>query len=260
MKAQDVVDYVWSIAPNPEWGAENVYEWGSAQSDVTGIAVAWWITTDMLEEMARLGLNLGLTHEKTTYPLWTFRWGPLPPQDELRANRRIQALAERHAITVHRFHSNLDLADWGMPKALIAQLDWQDYPVDWSRGVPVVTLPPQALGEVVASVKARMGLPFVRYDGDPARVVSRIALAWGGLCQLWSPAACVSPLDPDVILGGDIIDGVVRFNREQGYATIDAMHHATEMAAMELLCDKLRKRFLDMAIHYFSNSMPWAVA
>ena len=61
-------------------------------------------------------------------------------------------------------HSNIDKAAWGMPRALFARLGWQGFPTDWSRGVPVVTLPPRTLRALVEEVKAKLGLPFVRYD------------------------------------------------------------------------------------------------
>src|SRR5690606_1280398 len=124
---------------------------------------------------------------------------------------------------------------WGMPHALVEQLGWQDYPADWSRGVPVVTHPPVRLVELVDEIKAKLRLPFVRYDGDDQRIVSRVALAWGGLMFSWCAAMAPYPLGFDVIVGGDVIDGQVRMGRMEGWAVIDAFHHATEMKAMEHL-------------------------
>lgn len=260
VKIQTIVDYVFEIAPNPSFGNENIYEFGNGDAEVNAVGIAWWITSAMLEDFARRGITLGLTHERTVYDTDTaFKWGKACATDELEVNRRFAALVAEHGITIHRFHSNLDVAPWGMPHALLEQLGWSDYPADWSRGVPVIEHPPVTFGELIDEVKSRMGLPFARYDGDVSRTVSRIALPWGGICQWWNGAAAAAPLGFDVMIGGDVIDGVVRLAREQNWCVIDAFHHATEMPAMQRLGEKLRERFTDLDVRYYENTMPWAV-
>ena len=258
---QDVVDYIFSIAPNPSWAEENIYEFGSGRDDLTGIGVAWWIDSAMLEDFAAKSLNLGITHERVIYDVpRQYCWGTPCRTDDLEANQRIARLVQEHHIAIHRFHSNLDLVDWGMPRALIDRLGWSSYPSDWSRGVPVVTVPETTLGQLMNDIKKRLKLPFLRYDGDLSRPVRQIGLAWGGLCQWWTAAACVAPLGVDVIVGGDIIDGVVRLCREQGWCIVDAMHHATELPAMQILTRKLRTRFPGVPVHMYENTAPWQVA
>jgi putative NIF3 family GTP cyclohydrolase 1 type 2 len=258
--AGEVVDYIFEIAPNPSHAWENVYLFGGAATPVRGIAVAWWITLDIVEEMARSGLTLGISHERVIFETGNrFVWGTLPEQDEIHAHRRLKELTDRHGLAIHQMHSNIDKVAWGMPHALLARLEWQDSPADWSRGVPVIEIPPKPLRELVREVKEKLGLPFVRYDGDPDRVVSRIALPWGGLCQGYGGPLCPSPLGFDVVMGGDIIDGVVRLARAQGWAVVDAMHHATEMDAMRVLADKLRARFAGVEVRFFENDSPWCV-
>lgn len=261
MKIQTVIDYVFEIAPNPPFGDENIYEFGDGTGEVTGLGVAWWITSPMLEDFVRKGYQLGLSHERVIYDVpQDYLWGTPCTTEELETNQNIARLAHENGITIHRFHSNLDLVEWGMPKALFRQLGWENCATDWSRGVPVVEIEPIALGDLIAHVKSRLKLPFVRYDGDLQRVVRRIGVPWGGLCQWWTGPACVAPLGFDVLMGGDIIDGVVRLAREQDWAVMDVMHHATELAALEILVDKLRARFPELSIEYYENSMPWAVA
>lgn len=260
LRANDIVDFVWRIAPNPDFGVENAFELGDGETEVRGIGVPWWIDGEMLDDFVRRGLTLGLTHERVLYDLpAAYPWGEIPPAAALRPNRRIPELCRRHGIAVHRFHSNIDLAAWGMPRALMDQLGWSGYPIDWSRRVPVVEHPPVTLGALIDEVKAKLRLPFVRYDGDPARTVRRIAAAWGGLGQQWRGAACATPLGFDVLLSGDVIDGVVRLAREEGWAVVDAFHHATELAAMRRLADKVRTHFPSGPVWYYENTMPWAV-
>jgi putative NIF3 family GTP cyclohydrolase 1 type 2 len=261
MKIQQIVDYVFEIAPNPDWGTENVYEFGNGDREVSAVGVAWWITTDMLEQFAKRGINLGLTHERSYFTkLGSFAWGPTIDPQTMRSNLRMKELTDRHGITIHRFHSNIDLVpDWGIPHGLLDQLGWRNFEADWSRGVPVIVHPPVTLAELVDEIKEKLRLPFVRYDGDDSRVVSRIALAWGGIAFSWCAAMAPYPLGFDVLLGGDIIDGQVRMGRMEGWAVIDAFHHATEMRGMANLARKLRDRFPGLQVHDFENNMPWRV-
>ena len=261
MLAQEVMDYVFEIAPNPSHAWENVFLTGDGSTEVKGVAVAWWITEDILKDMTERGLTLGLSHERAIYELpERFVWGELIPSDEIPANRRFRETCAAHAIAVHQVHSNIDKAAWGMPRALLARLGWDEHPADWSRGIPVVELPTRTLIETVLEVKDKLDLSFVRYDGDPERAVSRVAVPWGGICQGWAGAVAASPLGFDVVLGGDIIDGVVRLARAEGWAVIDAMHHATEMDAMRILADKLRQRFPDVEVRFYENTTPWRLA
>ena len=84
-------------------------------------------------------------------------------------------------------------------------------------------------------------------------------MAWGGLGQQWLGAACAAPLSVDVVVAGDVIDGVVRLAREEGWSVVDAFHHATELEAMRRLAQKVHERFPHVPVRYFENSMPWAV-
>jgi putative NIF3 family GTP cyclohydrolase 1 type 2 len=262
LRAQEVVDYVFEIAPNPSHAWENVFLFGDGDTPVGGVAAAWWITLDILHDMARRGLTLGLTHERVIFELpERFVWGSLPKTDEVLANRDFSRVTRRYGIAIHQMHSNVDKASWGMPRALLDRLGWQGYPADWSCGVPVATLtPPRRLAELVREVKEKLCLPFVRYDGDPERVIARVAVPWGGLCQGYGGPLCPSPLGFDAVLGGDVIDGVVRLARAQGWAVVDAMHHATEMDAMRVLAEKLRQRFPAVETRFYANDPPWRVA
>ena len=69
IKAQQIIDFVWEIAPNPIWAHENIFQFGDASVEVSGVAVAWWIDSHMLADMARNGFQLGLSHERVIYDL-----------------------------------------------------------------------------------------------------------------------------------------------------------------------------------------------
>jgi len=257
--AQDIVDYVFEIAPNPAGRVENVYQHGDGSDAVSGVGVAWWLTADILEDMGRAKQNLGLTHETVFFPTPRgFSWGPAPDsEDAIPANRRVRDVLKRHGITVHRFHSNIDSAEWGIPRMLLKKLGWDRYPTEWLQDVPVVELPPRSLAALVEEVRTKLELPFVRWDGDPDRSVSRVGLPFGGMCQGWGGAMCPAGAGIDALIGGDVIDGIVGLARTEGWAVIDAMHHATEMPGLEALAARIGLRFPAIPVRFYPNASPW---
>jgi putative NIF3 family GTP cyclohydrolase 1 type 2 len=258
IRAGDIVDFVFQIAPNPSWGTENIFEAPGPDRVVTGIGIAWLINAAFLSQFPSMGLSMAISHETIRFDVPTnYKWGTPIPTDEVPSNRRVTAMCKDLNIAVHRFHSNIDLVEWGMPHAVIDQMGWTDDPQDWSRGVPVIQIKPVTLGTLAIQFRERMGIPFVRYHGDLSRTVSRVALAWGGLCQNWVGATCALPLGFDVLVGGDIIDGVTRFAREHQFAVLDAMHHATEWQAMRILGHKIAERFPGLKVVEFDNGSPW---
>ena len=79
MRAQEIIDFVLSIAPEPDHAWENVFLFGDGDIEVSGIAVSWWLTLDQVERMAEQGMNLGLSHERVVFEMPSrFVWGILP--------------------------------------------------------------------------------------------------------------------------------------------------------------------------------------
>jgi putative NIF3 family GTP cyclohydrolase 1 type 2 len=260
MTGQQIVDFVFEIAPNPSWADENIFEFGDGSQEVTAVGVAWWITSDIMRGLGEGGFQLGLTHERVIYDLTArYPWGQTLPAEDLAVNQRVAEIAARHRLSIHRFHSNLDLASWGIGRSVLEQLGWDRYPTDRSRGVPVVTIEPMSLRSLVDQVKAQLDLPFIRYDGDLDRIIRRVTVPWGGMCASWDAAACASPLGFDAIVGGDISDGLVRFARENGWAVVAGLHHATEAEGMRRLAQRLKELFPDLRVRFFENSHPWSV-
>jgi len=224
----------------------------------TEIAGKIYQNTAIIERMVEQDLNFGISHERITVELpERFVWGVLPDQKEIPTNIKLKEITEKHNLAIHQFHSNIDKAAWGMPVALLENLGWQDYPADWNVGIPVVTIPEIRLKDLVAHLKKALDVPFIRYDGDDNKIIKRIAISWGGLCQGYSGFVCPHPLGIDAIMGGDILDGVVRIARDTDVAVIDAWHHRTEMDAMRVCAEKLRAKFPDLNVVFFENDVPW---
>ncbi len=260
MKIQDAVDYVFEIAPNPDGMTENKYLFRREDTECRGIGVAWWLTSEIISDMHANGINLGFCHEPVFFEgleYKPFLWGPTPTEAEFAPNFKLKKLLEQTGVTVHRFHSNLDKADFGMIPALLNRLGWDNYPRVYAGDLPCVTLPEQTLKSLAEELKNKLQLPYIKYDGDPDRIVSKAVIAWGGLCQFWGGPMCASLLAPDVIIGGDIIDGVVRIGREMDLPVIDALHCATEMDGMAALAEKLQLKFDGIPVKFYRNRIPF---
>lgn len=260
MEIREIIKHIFEMAPNPEGMKENDYLCGDGSNDVSGIGVAWWITSEILQDMSNNGLNLGLCHEPILFEgleSKPFVWGPTPDEKDFKPNIKINAILRKTRITVHRFHSNLDKAPFGMVPALLKRLEWENYPIRYAGDVPLVTLPRKPLKDLALELKSKLNLPYVKFDGKPERTVSNAVILWGGLCQFWGGPMCASLLEPDVIIGGDIIDGVVRICHENGWAVIDALHCATEMDGMKALTRMLQQRYPDLTVRFYPNPIPF---
>ena len=72
MKAQDVQDYLRSLAGEWQYPADTVdtFKAGDPSAEVRGIAVGWMSYTWALQRALELGCNVFITHEPTYYNHW----------------------------------------------------------------------------------------------------------------------------------------------------------------------------------------------
>lgn len=97
----------------------------------------------------------------------------------------------------------------------------------------VGTLPrPATLAAFAADVAGRLGAPGVRFSGDAAARVERVAVCGGSGASLW-PAALRA--GAQVLVTGDVKHHAALDAASAGLAVIDAGHAATERAAVDCL-------------------------
>lgn len=119
---------------------------------------------------------------------------------------------------------------------------------------------PLTLDVLAERIAQDLPAPHVRVVGDPAAVVSRVAIC-GGAGDSLIPAALAS--GADVYLTGDLRHHVSLDARELGLSLIDVGHHASEVAAMPAFIEALR---LDAARYGLAapvlasqvNTSPWS--
>lgn len=159
------------------------------------------------------------------------------------------ATAAREQIAIVCAHTNLDKAENGLndyfarhigvacTHALVPDprdLDRQDNRTGFGRiGHPAS---PATLARLVDDIKTRLGIPFVRVVGDMERMVEKIALCTGSGGSM-IPEFIKS--GADLYITGDIKYHDARLVEEHGRALIDVGHFASEIAAKDLLSDRM---------------------
>lgn len=260
----DVNRFIFSIAPDPipAHESENVYALGDPQTPCTGVCVAWWPGPQTLCGAAAAGLNLIITHED---PLFELPKLPLranrmrvPDKFTVLANRERLRIAAEHKLVVHRHHWNIDCADWGIIASFLDQMGWKDRVVHHENITWIIELPPTPIEQVVAHVKAKLGIPFARVASpSPQHVARRIGIAPGGYGQTTMYVAAFHALGCDTVILGDMIHGCAKFATECGMAVIDCLHHAGEEPGLRVLADKIAERFPSLPVRFFNELVPW---
>lgn len=108
------------------------------------------------------------------------------------------------------------------------------------------TLPrPVPFGELVQTVKARLGIDHAQFAGDAAATVERLGIACGSAAEFLHDAR---RLGCQALLTGEARFHAALEARELGLGLILAGHYATEQPAMRQLADALSKQFADLTV------------
>lgn len=149
-------------------------KWGNPETVVTGMAVTFMGTYEVLRRAAERGLNFVMTHEPVFY-------NHMDDKQRLAGDAVFAAkcaLMEQKGLVVWRFH---DYPHAQRPDAILAgmteALGWKAYQ---SRDdAHLFELPETTLGELAGMLKGRLGAAVVRGVGRQEMRVRRVALSPG---------------------------------------------------------------------------------
>jgi putative NIF3 family GTP cyclohydrolase 1 type 2 len=216
---------------------------GDPNQKVTGIVTTFQANMAVIQKTISLGANFIITHEPTFY-------SHLDDVSGLKNNtvyRTKRKLIDDHGIVIWRFHDywHRHQPD-GIMMGLISTLGWESYLNDGKR--PVFTLPETTVGNLITTVKNKLGCKTVRVVGDPDIICSSIALSPGSPGPEWQ-MALLDDDDIDVLLTGEVHEWeIAEFARDavlQGRqkALVLLGHANSEEAGMAYLVDWLRPKF-----------------
>lgn len=149
-------------------------KWGDAERVVTGVAVTFMGTYEVLERAAARGLNFVISHE----PIF---WHHTDDKGRMAGDKVFGAkcaLMERKGLVLWRFH---DYPHAQRPDAILEgmteALGWKGY--QSRENAHLFELPETSLGELAGRLKAALGATVVRGVGRPEMRVRRVALSPG---------------------------------------------------------------------------------
>ncbi|NLI20754.1 MAG: hypothetical protein GX418_04320 [Clostridiales bacterium] len=219
MTVREIIDGVIAktgVAPLPQDQTCDHLMAGDPDMEVHQIATTFMATAEVIRKAAALGADLIITHEPTWFTgADDTAW--LAGDAVYEAKRRL--LAET-GIAVWRFHDHMhrDPQD-GIFTGFDLEMGWEPYrlpveecPAFYGRrhNKGFYRLPRTTLGELADALKAKLAMPVMRFIGDPASPVERVALMPGGgslgLGSEHMPMDWMREANLDVILCGEVTE------------------------------------------------------
>lgn len=245
----EILDFVETLAPESmkmDWDNVGLLL-GSRAKPVTKILVALDPFEDVAREAADWGAELIVTH----HPLF-FR--PARNLTDESGVGRTALLLAAHGISAINAHTNLDCAPDGVNDVLARTLGLENIRIITPSGVTeegrewgllrMGTVPEQSLDAFLATVKAALHCPGLRYT-QGGKSVHRVAVG-GGACADGMAEALTAGCDTFVT--ADVKHNQYLEARAMGINLMDAGHYATENVVCGPLARQLAQRFPQLRV------------
>lgn len=254
---QQVIDLIVKAVPNsPFPQTVDTIKAGSGDQKITGIVTTMFATCEVITEAAKLGANFIIAHEPTFY-------SHTDVTDWLSNSDVYQYkldLLNKNKMTVWRCHDYVhSLRPDGVMEGVLKQLDWKKYSDANMPGL--LSMPPASLEKLIAEMKSKLGIAELRYIGDPAQVVKKVALmpgAAGGRAQI----SVIRNANPDLLVVGEISEWetaeYVRDARFMGKPTALVVlgHALSEEPGSEWMAGWLGPQLTGIPIHHIAAKNP----
>lgn len=230
---------------------------GDPSTSVTGIAVTFLDTMDVLREADRRGLNLVITHEPTFYnhldDTAFFANDPV--------YREKLAFIQQHHMVVFRLHDQIhSVSPDPIVKALIEALGWQSY--SEAANPFRATIPKTTLAKLSVEVAKKLDARTVRVIGDPNLTITHAGIL-PGAAGLQKQVLALRSDDVEVLLVGEAAEWeaveYVRDASAQGRhkAMIVVGHEVSEEPGMKKCAGELRTLFPSLPVVHIPASQPF---
>ena len=230
---------------------------GDSSTPVTGIAVTFLDTMDVLRAAARRGANLVITHEPTFYNHLddTAFFADDPVYHEK------LAFIQQHHMVVFRFHDQIhSVSPDPIATALIEALGWQNYT---EKSNPFrATIPKTTLAKLSLELAKKLDARTVRVVGDPNLTITHAAIL-PGASGLQKQVLALRSDDVEVLLVGESAEWeaveYVRDASAQGRhkAMIVLGHEVSEEPGMKKCAEDLRALFPNVPVVHIPAGQPF---
>lgn len=242
--------------PEPDGqGHTDGLQTGHPDTEVTGIAVAFMATQDVIMQAIAQGANLLITHEGIFYSHHT----PSKYTEDPIYRRKME-LIDSSGMAIFRFHDGPHRTQPDeITAGLIAELAWESYVQEQQPEATIVELPTRSLGEMGEYVKQRLGLSYVRVVGDLSQPCSRVGVLVGfrGNGELCIPLYQRKRLD--LIIGGEMFEWetpeYVRdaVQQGEGKALLLLGHAQSEVPGMKRLAIRLQAQNPSVPVFFLTG-------
>ena len=258
MNAREVEEIVLGIAPR-EYAMEGDPTgllYGDPETEVTGVAVTWTPTLQVLREAAVDGLNFVLTHEVPFFSNRESNWFRTLPEDEKPHNIARRRILDDNGMVVCRCHSNWDGTPGGVMDSCAEALGFMDIAEggDYCRTYAV---DPLTVAELADHAKLALGVPTVRVAGDPGRMVTLVTVMYGGLLQHWHGVDEAALAGADAIICGEALDYAFRAAVDADIALIETAHVSSENPGIREFARRLSGKLPDLPVQFIDAGLPW---
>lgn len=248
MKAKSVREHFINIGTWVNWDlTEDHFLFGDPETEVSGIAVAWIATYDLIEEAAKKGFNLLITHEPVFYP------GYENADSTQALIDRKQKLLEGHRIVVLRCHDTWDrMPEFGIVDSWAAALGFETLPRSVDSFYRICLTDNTTSSELARTVLEKvkpLGQNSVLLFGDPNRHIRRMAVGTGAITRFPEMHA----LQADLLLVTE--DGMnywtsALWAQDLDLPLIIVNHAVSEVPGMQALATYLRNQFPGVLVEY----------
>ncbi len=225
---------------------------GDPDDEADAALVCVDVTEAVLEEAVARGIRLVIAHHPLVFH-------PLKRLSSATYIERAVRLAIREGIAVYACHTNLDSAPQGMSHALGRQLGLRDMelltPSDAAAGAGfgVVGRPEREMptADFLRMVRERLGTGAVRHSALVRPTVRRVALCTGAGASMMADAR---RRGADLYISADF-----RYNdfldADNDLVIADVGHFESEYCAISLICEIIRKKITNFALHRSERSV-----
>lgn len=221
---------------------------GSYDLEVTKIVTTFMATVEVIEEAARIGANLIITHE----PTWFTGMDGTEWLEEDPVYRDKKKLIEKYNIAIWRFHDHMHMGlEDGIYRGFNLETGWGQYVIPGPSGMEhfgvCYQIPRTTLGELCNFFKMKLDMKVIQIVGSADMPVERVGVLVGGgslgLGIEEMPMKIMHQNSLDVLVCGDItewtISAYVRDAAALGYnkSMLVLGHERSEEMGMKYLGD-----------------------
>ena len=263
LTAQQIVDRIHQhLTGSLPLQTVDTFKAGDPQTPVTGVVVTMMATLDVLEQAAKAGKNLVITHEPTFYNHHDSTPELESQKDAVLAYK--QKFIADHHLVVWRFHDGWHGAHKpdGILDGMTRALGWQKY--QNPDQLSLFTLPTASLADLSAEVKRKLGIHVVRVVGNRDLKITHLAFLPGAAGAARQIQMLERP-DVECLMIGETqewetVEYVGDAATEGKHKSLIILGHIpSEQAGMELCTEWLRSFISEVAVGFVPAEEPFWV-